>query len=228
MIPVASDRIHDHWAQAGRVCRTSAEDSLSKSTGYLDFYQNELSALRERPLTIVEVGVFRGQFLETLGTYFPNSKIIGIEVNVSRVSFASKNVTLLQGDQGNVAGLKEIFHKHTPDGFDIIIDDASHIGSLTKSLYDVAIKWLKPGGRYYIEDWGTGYWPTWPDGAAPQPPHFEGKSESGFPHKLHSHNAGMVGFLKSLVDHVGSPETEGVVRLESMALWAGIAKLVRS
>jgi len=25
---------------------------------------------------------------------------------------------------------------------------------------------LKPGGLYVIEDWGTGYWSDWPDGAA--------------------------------------------------------------
>jgi hypothetical protein len=40
-----------------------------------------------------------------------------------------------------------------------------------------------------IEDWGTGYWDYWPDGKA-----YDGTN----------HMAGMVGFVKELVDEVGS------------------------
>ena len=51
------------------------------------------------------------------------------------------------------------------DGFDIIIDDASHIGELTKATFwHLFDRHLKPGGLYAIEDWGTGYLDDFPDG----------------------------------------------------------------
>ncbi|HUV09939.1 MAG TPA: hypothetical protein VMX12_03105, partial [Acidimicrobiia bacterium] len=59
---------------------------------------------------------------------------------------------------------------------------------------------------YAIEDWGTGYWESWPDGAQFEP----------------DHTAGMVGFVKSLVDECG----RGLSGIERIELKPGLA-LVR-
>lgn len=73
-----------------------------------------------------------------------------------------------------------------PAGFDII-DDASHVGALTRvTFWHLFERHLEPGGIYVIEDWGTGYWPDWEDGSL---------LREGEPHQ-----AGMVGFIKELVD----------------------------
>jgi hypothetical protein len=81
-----------------------------------------------------------------------------------------------------------------PDGFDIIIDDASHIGELTKTTFwHLFHHHLKPGGLYAIEDWGTGYFDDFPDGKR-----FDPKPSILDPFPSHSH--GMVGFIKELVD----------------------------
>src|SRR5215475_9474009 len=152
-----SAALHDLWVAAGPACG-APDGEYSKPETYLEYYDKEFSGLREHPLVIVEVGVFRGQFLETLAHYFPRARILGIDFDPHRVVVRSPNVTLVQCDQANQPALEQIFREHTPNGFDIIIDDASHVGQLSKSLYDVAIKWLKPGGRYFIEDWLTGYW----------------------------------------------------------------------
>lgn len=54
--------------------------------------------------------------------------------------------------------LTSIAQEIAPEGFDIIIDDCSHIGELTKvSFWHLFTHHLKPGGIYAIEDWGTGY-----------------------------------------------------------------------
>ena len=105
---------------------------------------------------------------------------------------------------------------HALSDFQVIIDDASHIGELTKtSFWHLFDNHLKPGGLYVIEDWGTGYWDEWPDGrnldletySQPVP-------EPGFLVKLWSkltgqprpktamqgHNYGMPGFIKQLID----------------------------
>jgi len=53
------------------------------------------------------------------------------------------------------------------------------------------------GGLYFIEDWGTGYWDNWEDGSSYQ----ERVSED--PKRCLSHDHGMVGFIKQLVDETG-------------------------
>ena len=58
-----------------------------------------------------------------------------------------------------------VARKTAPEGFDIIIDDASHFGDLTKiAFWHLFDNHLKPSGLYVIEDWGTGYWSDWTDG----------------------------------------------------------------
>ena len=50
-----------------------------------------------------------------------------------------------------------VARKTAPEGFDIIIDDASHFGDLTKiAFWHLLYNHLKPSGLYVIEDWGTG------------------------------------------------------------------------
>jgi SAM-dependent methyltransferase len=218
--------LHDTWIDAGPICG-APEGEYSKPPRYFPYYESELAPLRDKALTIVEIGVFRGQFLETLGQFFPNARVIGIDFQPERATFRSPNITLVRGDQGDPTGLDAIFREHAPNGADIVIDDASHVGQLTQSAYQVAIQHVKPGARYYIEDWCTGYWPDWPDGSKIEPPAFEGKSAAGFAARYRSHSAGMIGVIKELIDHVGAPEQLGVIPLSSMSLNDGVVKLVR-
>jgi SAM-dependent methyltransferase len=219
--------LHDTWVAAGPICG-APDGEYSKPPSYLEYYEEEFRPLRNAPLTIVEIGIFRGQFLETLGRYFKDASILGIDIQPERATVQCDNVLIVRGDQGDKESLDSIFAKYTPRGADIIIDDASHIGELTQRTYDVGIKWLKPGGSYYIEDWGTGYWGDWPDGSVMQAPRFEGKSPSGFASHLVSHNAGMIGLVKSLVDHVGAPEVLNVQPIASMSLRPGVVKLIKT
>ncbi len=51
--------------------------------------------------------------------------------------------------------------QYAPEGFDVIIDDASHMGiTSARSLQHLYRQHLRAGGTYVIEDWGTGYVPT--------------------------------------------------------------------
>jgi hypothetical protein len=87
----------------------------------------------------------------------------------------------------------------SPSGLDIIIDDASHIGSLTAATFQILFyKHLKPGGLYSIEDWGTGYWESWPDGSRPAYSDLQQFKNRG--NQFPSHQDGMVGFVKQLLD----------------------------
>src|SRR5262249_50712821 len=115
------------------------------------------------------------------------------------------------------------------DTFDIVIDDASHHGMLTKQSFDMLFtRRLAPGGLYVIEDWGTGYFETWPDGKALQG---EARSKKAGRQRVRfpSHDYGMPGHIKKLVDnraHADVLKGGGQIadlRIDTMTPAAGLA-----
>jgi cephalosporin hydroxylase len=152
----------------------------------------------------LELGVHSGESLKTFATYFKNGKIIGIDIDDRGTDFSEfPGVTFAVGDQRDNAGLSRICSTHAPDGIDIIIDDASHFGEWSLISYNALFPFLKSGGLYIIEDWATGYWDDWPDGSRFQrfPPE---PTDGHFSKRIPSHDFGMVGFVKYLVDEVTS------------------------
>jgi hypothetical protein len=139
--------------------------------------------------------------------------------------------------------MQHIREQHAPQGFDVIVDDASHFGITTaRSLQVLYSQHLRAGGLYCIEDWGTGYMPNWHDGGQIAAPvdiaHLDSAAtpmgtETATPVPMPSHDLGMVGLVKRLVDHVASgtaraaqPDAIGeVLAIESMTVQDGIVVL---
>jgi len=148
------------------------------------------------------------------GEYFKNGTIVGLDINDPKIKLPS-NVHFELGDQRDKKFLESISKKYTTKGFDIIIDDASHYGNFTEASLLICFRnLLKNGGIYVIEDWGTGYWEDWPDGKALElnQDHIIEKlrrpyslnEEYEYPTKriFASHNFGMVGLGKQLIDEL--------------------------
>lgn len=94
----------------------------------------------------------------------PKAEIAGLDRNEVR-DFDDPRLHIYQGFQQDPAILDRIGAEVAPDGFDVILDDASHLGSVTaQSFWHLFPRHLKPGGLYIIDDWGTGYFPEWRDG----------------------------------------------------------------
>jgi hypothetical protein len=171
-----------------------------KSDEYLRNYRHAISHLRDLPIALMEIGVNRGGSLFLWRDYFTRGNIVGVDLNPPEdFADSSGRIHLFRGDQGDVAQMDTIAGQASPDGFHIIIDDASHLGSLTAIAFQTLFyKHLKPGGFYAIEDWGTGYWKSWPDGA--EPVHHDKVRFDSHENQFSSHQHGMVGFLKQLID----------------------------
>ncbi len=80
------------------------------------------------------------------------------------MTFDTKRIKTYQGSQDDPALMKRIIKENNIDKFDIIIDDCSHIGTLTCDSFHLFFPHLVKGGLYVVEDWGTGYWNSYPDG----------------------------------------------------------------
>lgn len=181
---------------------------------YLDVYDPILAPWVDREIKLLEIGVREGGSLQLWRDYFRLGVIIGIDIKLPEHFVPGERIQVFEGSQSDERFLSEVANRTAPEGFDIIIDDASHIGQLTKTTFwHLFDHHLKPGGLYAIEDWCTGYWDDFPDGKAPNLTDPFGSPNSvrtstavtenvKVPFPCHSY--GMVGFVKELVDEEGA------------------------
>jgi SAM-dependent methyltransferase len=168
-----------------------------QSPGYIENYERHFGALRDRPVRVLELGVFHGGSLLMWHAYFPAALVVGLDTQPNPLHDMPSGVRFYHGSQGDRQLLERIAAECAPEGFDVIIDDAAHVGDLSRASYQALFqRHLRPGGIYVVEDWGTGYWKSWPDGA-------ELETSIGSDGARTSHQSGMVGFVKELVDEVG-------------------------
>jgi hypothetical protein len=152
-------------------------------------------------VALLELGVFQGGSLRGWAEYFPYGVIAGVDLQVPELPEHDR-VRVYAADQADVSALSRVATEVAPNGFDIVIDDCSHIARLAKvSFWHLFNNHLKAGGLYLIEDWPTGYWPWWPDGRALAP-------EPDTKRRMPNHDAGMVGLLKQLIDQFHEHSSE--------------------
>ena len=198
----------------------------------------------------------RGGSLLMWQEYFSQGLVVGLDLEPNPLTKVPDRVRFYQGSQGDGALLDKVAGECAPDGFDVVIDDAAHRGELSRVSYrHLFVNHLKPGGIYVVEDWGTGYWDSWPDGAAYRmaPEKQAGRPKEGMPllarlakrlgwssdPNFAVHNYGMVGFVKELVDEVAWPDitfpergNSGLPRrasmIREMTVYCGQAFLVKA
>ena len=159
-------------------------DTDKCTSGYRELYLERV----HRPRRVLEVGVQSGGSLLLWCDLWPTVEcVVGIDVAPPTGPLNSR-IRFYAVDQRDAARLDEIARATGP--FDLIVDDASHIGEWSWATFQALWPHVAPGGIYAVEDWGTGYWSDWPDGVGytPSPPP--------------GHVAGMVGLIKRLVDEL--------------------------
>jgi SAM-dependent methyltransferase len=192
----------------------AGDDSAVKPAAYLPVYEDLLGGLRRRRFALLELGIWKGDSLAMWRDAFPRATVVGIDLAPPDIELGER-VTIVASDQTNAALLDRVRAQHAPQGFDVIIDDAAHVGQLSaRSLRALYKRHLRPGGLYIIEDWGTGYLPEWPDGSDPtavigidvldQCVSDSQEANGADAHRMPSHDFGMVGLVKRLVDHTAS------------------------
>jgi hypothetical protein len=159
------------------------------------------------PTKILEIGVHQGESTKVIATVYPDAKIVALDLDRhEHVDFSGfRNITYVGANQIDKPRVEEIMRTEFPDGFDLVIEDASHIGAYSHITFHTVFPHLTPGGVYIVEDWGTGYFDDFVDGSRFQeyPLNFH---DGNIPKRLPSHDFGMVGFVKSLVDMTGEPD----------------------
>lgn len=184
--------------------RLSSEGyQTDKGGNYLTYYESFFSPHRHRALNFLELGINRGGSLQMWRDYFTYGQIFGVDINAVSMP-ESPRIHTFVGDVCDPGVFQRIEAETGVGVFDIIIDDASHMGaSIRTSFEHLFPERLAPGGIYVIEDWGVGYWEQWPDGEA-----LKAGAHSDEGKRMLSHQAGAAGYVKVLVDHAARTDVE--------------------
>jgi hypothetical protein len=175
-----------------------------KSRGFLKNYEACFGRF-SGPINLLELGIFHGGSLLLWRDYLAEGRIAGLDLKRVDVPDESGRIKVYQGGQDDLALLDRIGKECGP--FHVIIDDASHVGVPSKaSFWHLFERYLEPGGVYVIEDWRVGYWANWPDGGQFGAPEKRGlfASKKEDPKRFKSHDFGLVGFVKQLIDELGA------------------------
>src|SRR5687767_3366107 len=144
---------------------SSYDTDKAQHSHYLRNYEDFFRPLLDKPVRLLELGIYKGGSLLLWRDYFPQGVIVGLDLNPVTLDDPTGRIRVYQGMQQDTALLDRIAQETAPEGFDVIIDDCSHIGELTRlSFWHLFDNHLKPGGLFVIEDWSCSYWDSWFDG----------------------------------------------------------------
>jgi demethylmacrocin O-methyltransferase len=110
-------------------------------------YDRLLAPYRERPIRLLEIGVFGGGSLRLWKTFFEQGEVVGVDIAPLVDAFELEGIaTLVKADayKPKVAA--------TLGEFDIVIDDGPHTLDSMKAAIRLYLPRLKPGGLMVIED----------------------------------------------------------------------------
>lgn len=129
---------------------------------HVDLYEDLFAPYREKATKVFEIGINKGGSIRMWQEYFPNAQIFGMDSNrgiVNNMRMAKvPRVTALRVNQNDIIALQQFAHDHGSEGFDIGIDDGSHLWGDQIQTFEILWPTIKDGGLYVIEDTLNSYY----------------------------------------------------------------------
>lgn len=143
--------------------------ALLKDRRFLEFY---LDLMADKPQSIFELGFFQGGMPLFLADTIAPKSIVAVDWNAPSKNLLglierSKLSTVIDlignVDQADTKRIRAILdERFGSEPLDVIIDDCSHYYPQTKACFEALFGYLRPGGKYIIEDWAWTHWPGTP------------------------------------------------------------------
>lgn len=128
--------------------------------GYAPQYDRLFAALRQMPVTLLEIGVGGGESIMMWLEYFPLAKVIGVDTtrdtNKWNTPGTIDRYTFVNGDQ-SCKTFWACFLADYGNNWDIVIDDGSHRADHIITTFECLWPAVSPRGLYAIEDLGCSY-----------------------------------------------------------------------
>ena len=143
--------------------RANTGRAVYKWPHYFPVYHRHLARYRGAPVRVVEFGVYHGGSLQMWKDYFgPAAQVLGVDVDPRCAGLAGDGITVVTGDQDDLAFLDDLAGRVGP--VDVVIDDGGH--SMSQQIATFTRMWpaLRDGGTWITEDVHTSYWPDYGGG----------------------------------------------------------------
>jgi hypothetical protein len=128
-------------------------DTDKYSLGYYPAYA-ELAKRIGPAGRVLEVGVAAGGSLRMWRELFPDGLIAGADLDPGCTWPEGTEMILATQDSPYLAlRAREL----SPGGWDLIVDDASHVGELSERTFALLWPLVRPGGWYVLEDWPVAF-----------------------------------------------------------------------
>jgi hypothetical protein len=128
-------------------------DKNSSFHNYCRQYDNLLKDFRDKQISFLELGVFKGESVKIWRDVFPNAKkIVGVDIDPRCKQYENidKCIYIEIGDATDTNFINYLHTKY--DGFDIILDDASHTNKDVILSFEKLFPLMNDNGLYIVED----------------------------------------------------------------------------
>lgn len=136
---------------------------LDKWVHYFPIYSKHLAPFVGRPVSVLEIGVYRGGSMQMWTDFFgPQARLIGMDIDPVAKAAAGDRYEVVLGDQSDPEFLRRVAEEHGP--FDVVIDDGGHTMEQQIVSAEALFPAVAEGGVYLVEDCHTSYWETYAGG----------------------------------------------------------------
>jgi hypothetical protein len=173
---------HDFLTNDGKV--------INKWVHYFPIYERHFSWFKNKSLTFLEIGVYRGGSVAMWQRYFgPLARIVGIDIDPQCKQHEAPGIFVRIGDQGDEKFLQSVIDEFgVPD---IVLDDGSHSMDHITQSFNFLYPCMSKNGVYMVEDLHTAYWEEFGGGA--DNPHTFINRAKGFVDQLNAeHSRGAI------------------------------------
>ena len=144
------------------IAKKYGTDKSSKSHHYTQWYEQYLESKRQEPITVLELGWGGhedpnkgGASAQMWRDYFPSATVVCVDNEEKTTTKAHDGINFRLGSQADPEFIKSLTDEFGP--FDFIVDDASHLSSLTIKSFELLYEHLVSGGIYVVEDTHMAY-----------------------------------------------------------------------
>jgi lipopolysaccharide biosynthesis protein/GT2 family glycosyltransferase len=129
---------------------------------YFAIYERHLRRLKNRPIRMLEIGVYHGGSLQMWKTYFAEgSQIFGLDINPECKRHEEANISIFCGDAADEKFLREVVAQTGP--LDLIVDDGGHTAVQQINAFKALYSHVREDGIYLVEDTHTSFWQDYID-----------------------------------------------------------------
>lgn len=114
----------------------------------LRHYERLWAPFREEAFDLLEVGFGRTESLQCWLEWFPNARVVGLDVRVIRMPGGGDRLVVRRADQADPQALVSLIREFR---FRIVIDDGSREFADQQALLSMIYPAIEPGGFYCVE-----------------------------------------------------------------------------